>query len=262
MDASKIEIIAYISPPIDLPHSEGGTLHISASQIKVSISAAIIKTAEDSSDVIDFDKTVTDDSGQSHRFHTFISAYDLWDSVSDGYAYLEEAYRSGWTFPKGSVLIPLAKDISIRSDGREPRVFGIVAAPQRPALLFAIQEKYFSAKADLFIHREAPYKTGHQPADSIVARLKACQSFSDTTGTLQLDTSPIMIPIHSRLILWENYQRKTVVDSEIGPTWNRGNLSQAITLTKEGHSEDAQQGVSWLKETGSNPVSASESTKR
>jgi hypothetical protein len=248
-DTGDRALTAYVSPPITLSHVKGGALRISASTIRVLISADVIKSDPQHSDIIVFNKSICDDSGQWHTFGTVASAYDLWDSISGAQAYLEDAYLTSWCFPNGSELIPLATNLNIWSDAREPRTFGIVTDKQKPALLFALKEKYFSATADLLIQRCPRLDTGLQPADKVVARVTAYQSFTDSTKVVQLNTKHrIIIPIHSRLLIFENYWRKSVVDEEIGPTWNRADLSQVISVIDSESEGPPQEGVTWTKE--------------
>ena len=242
-------LVAYVNPPITLSHTKGGLLHISASTIRLRISADVIKLDPEHSDMIVFNKSIFDDSGQQHTFSTVASAYDLWDSISGTRAYLEDAYLTSWHFPNGSELVPLATNLNIWSDGREPRTFGIVADNQKPAVLFSFTEKYFSATADLLIQHCPAFDTGLQPADKVVARLTPHRFIADGTGTLELnDAHRILIPIHSRLVLFDNLWRKSVVDREIGPTWNRGDLPQAITVSVGEGKGPPQSGVTWTKE--------------
>ena len=240
------EIQAYLGPPLYLPVEGGGSLSLNTTRAKLTLSTRRIPTTEDSSDVLQLIKSIADDKGQAYRFTTTISADDLWDAISDEPAYLEEAYLASYHHPKGTELVPLAEGLDLRIDDRDIRVFGVVTEPTGPLHLFQVHEKYLSGKVDLLLKRPAPFPNGFKPAESFVARFHIQKDIRDATEEFEITPKhTLMIPIRPNLILWENYWRLTVVDSETPPCWNRASLPEPIVAVRIDTKGEAQQGVSY-----------------
>ncbi len=242
---STVAFAAYLGPPLYLPVEGGGRLSCTASRATLTLSTVRIPTTDDSSDILQLIKTVADEKGQAFRFTTTISAGDLWDSIPDAPAYLEEAYLASYHHPKGSELVPIAEGLDVRIDDRDIRVFGLVTEPKEPMLFFRVHHKYFAAKVDLLLQRAAPLPNGFRPADKFVARARLFQDFRDSTEEFELSLQhTLMIPIPADLILWENRWRLSTVDAESGPTWNRASLPEPIVAVRIDTKSEAQQGIS------------------